>query len=374
MTPTSDIPVSASCAAHSCSFRDLVCLSESELAQYDIAEINLACAVGLPGAEMLDVESCLHTLDEWAEKVRWQTLKQIHLFERWPDRFHHSPSFFRVVALVTVLQRDLGLRYNPALMCDPSEPERDDGFFTSAANLFLHGIIEGKGGTCSSLPPLYVAIGRRLGYPLRLVRTNGHLFARWDDPATPERFNIECTSLGMVSHPDAYYLQWPFTMTAEQARRNGYLRSLTRQEELALFLGTRGACLQANWRMREAVEAHAWAASLAPQYREEAVFLERAVDRWHGLLRQVLPPDQPPITVRHAGRRFPVLPLPVEQEIVALQLLEEQVASRSADPCYCPALYRKVHEWSALPGRPGGGYWGFVRSGLAKDRYPHLLS
>ena len=29
-------------------------------------------------------------------------------------------------------------------------------------------------GTCSSLPVLQVAVGRRLGYPLKLVTTKGH--------------------------------------------------------------------------------------------------------------------------------------------------------------------------------------------------------
>lgn len=42
---------------------------------------------------------------------------------------------------------------------------------------------------------LYVAIGRRLGYPLKLVECKGHLFVRWED--AKERFNIEGTSRGL---------------------------------------------------------------------------------------------------------------------------------------------------------------------------------
>ena len=67
------------------------------------------------------------------------------------------------------------------------------------------------------MPVLYVAVGRRLGYPLKLATTKGHLFARWDGldhsyPAWRERFNIEGTH-GFSSYPDDYYKTWPFKLT-----------------------------------------------------------------------------------------------------------------------------------------------------------------
>jgi hypothetical protein len=48
-------------------------LSEAELADFDVAEVNLAAAVGLPGAEGLDIPACLAKLDEWAALVREAT-------------------------------------------------------------------------------------------------------------------------------------------------------------------------------------------------------------------------------------------------------------------------------------------------------------
>ncbi len=45
------------------------------------------------------------------------------------------------------------------------------------------------------MPVLYVAIGRRLGYPLELVTTKGHVFACWED--SNDRFNIEGTNEGL---------------------------------------------------------------------------------------------------------------------------------------------------------------------------------
>jgi len=49
---------------------DLVRLEGSRLAALDLALVNLACAVGLPGSDEIDVDFCLSSLDEWAERVR----------------------------------------------------------------------------------------------------------------------------------------------------------------------------------------------------------------------------------------------------------------------------------------------------------------
>ena len=52
------------------------------------------------------------------------------------------------------------------------------------------------------MPILYIAIGRRLGYPLKLVHAHGHDFVRWDEPGG-ERFNIDATSPGFHLRPTA---------------------------------------------------------------------------------------------------------------------------------------------------------------------------
>jgi hypothetical protein len=57
----------------------------------------------------------------------------------------------------------------------------NDGFFADPSKVFLHGLLgPERVGTCSSLPVLYVAVGRQLGYPLKLVTAKGHLFVRWE--------------------------------------------------------------------------------------------------------------------------------------------------------------------------------------------------
>ncbi len=39
-------------------------------------------------------------------------------------------------------------------------------------------IADDNGGTCVSMPVLYTAVARRLGYPVKLVLAKGHAFCR----------------------------------------------------------------------------------------------------------------------------------------------------------------------------------------------------
>ncbi len=264
----------------------LVDLSGPDLAAQDIAAVNLACAAGLPGAEGVDVGRCLSVLDAWARHIERETARCAGQFHKDPAAFENSWAYFRVLVLATVLQQDCGVRYDPALI------ERDD-FFANAENLFIHGVLQGKGGTCSSLPPVYVAVGRRLGYPLKLVQTNSHLLVRWDDLATGERFNIECTSQGLNCHPDDYYRNWPLPTMPETVDRCGWLVSQTPCDELAGFLVNRGHCWLDNGQHGQAAESYAHACTLAPRHGGYPDCLRDAWNRWHDQLRQSAPPPFP---------------------------------------------------------------------------------
>ena len=80
----------------------------------DLAETNLNFACGLPGSETLDVAGYLRQLDTWARLVAAKTERFLPMFHRSPAEFDGSLPKFRMMALVTVLQRDLGVRYDPA--------------------------------------------------------------------------------------------------------------------------------------------------------------------------------------------------------------------------------------------------------------------
>jgi regulator of sirC expression with transglutaminase-like and TPR domain len=221
--------------------------SDEELAARDIAETNLQCALGLPGAEDLDIFACLKKLDAWAQLVRQNTETWWPMFIKSPQDFDSSAAHFRMMALVTVLQRDLGVLYNLSF----SEGEYNG---TDSRNLFIHGILSGHGGTCVTMPVLYAAIGRRLGYPLKLVQTKEHIFVRWDDPRG-ERFNIEATSVGYMPHDDEYYKTWPYRLNSTELNSGVFLKSLSPRQELGLFLYERAICLCDNLQFELALES-----------------------------------------------------------------------------------------------------------------------
>jgi hypothetical protein len=271
---------SESRVSHSC--WDLCELPEVDLAKWDIAALNLAAAQGLPGLDKVDVAACLDRLDDWADRVKLETLRHVYRFDpqtRKPQTeftYGNSLGRFCCYILLQVLQEDCGVVYNPARKFDPN--------FGDAADLFIHGILDenGHGGTCATMPVVYVAVARRLGYPVKLVEGRGHLFFRWDDPRgtvvkwdrpettfwiPPDRFNVEGAGEGIAYYPDSYYIQWPKLWTETDFEHGRYLRSQTVKEELAGFLVARGECWYEYALWNEALKAYHYARQLVPDDR-----------------------------------------------------------------------------------------------------------
>ncbi len=238
--------------------------SDEELGREDVALTNLLCAIGLLHAENLDIPRCLDQINKMAKRVRSQTRRNLYRFHRRPKEWKNSEAYWRVGMMITVLQQDIGVRYDPWCVKHPNFDFRD------SRRVFLHGILFGDGGTCASMPVLYVAISRRLGYPLKLVHAKGHVFARWDDPkgrrwGEPARFNIEATGQGFSSFPDERYRTEPAEITDAEFATGAFLRSLTPREELASFLAGRGSCLLDTRRFSEAARMFHWSVMLAPR-------------------------------------------------------------------------------------------------------------
>ncbi len=238
---------------------------------YDIAAANLAAAVGLRGAEDVDVESALAWLDHAAKRSHFETSRHSYQFRDRPQEFGNSAAYFCMLAMVTVLRQEFGVRYNPARVRDPKfqDPYCIDPDFSDSRDLFIHGMIGGPGGTCASMPVLYVAVGRRLGYPLKLVLAKEHLFVRWDDAegkvcSPGARFNIEATSEGLHCPPDERYRNWPIPVEEKELAKGLYLRSLEPNEEVSLFRSTRTICLWENGRYADALRECQYAILLAP--------------------------------------------------------------------------------------------------------------
>jgi hypothetical protein len=269
------------------SLDELLKMSPEQLADVDIAEMNLLCATGLPGAENLDIDQRLATLDRWAARVKHETDRHLYRFAQNPGNYENSEGYFRMLMLVTVLQQDFGVHYNKQRIRDVD--------FRRSQDLFIHGMIgDDNGGTCVSMPAIYTAVARRLGYPVKLVLTKSHTFCRWDAPN--DRINIEGTNQGMNSFSDEYYLTWPEKVSEAEARHNRYLISLTPAEELASFLASRGHCLIDNGRTKEAFDAYAAANRLAPKH---PAYLAWARDAQRRL--------QPPTFARQGFREPPMV-------------------------------------------------------------------
>ncbi len=89
-----------------------------------------------------------------------------------------------------------------------------------------------------------------------------------------------------------YYRQWPFTLTEQEMQAEGYLKSLTPAEELAVFLSIRGMCLREAGRVREAADAFVAATRLAPNCRSYRLMLASldgsSSDRRHSTTKTVI--------------------------------------------------------------------------------------
>jgi hypothetical protein len=280
------------------SLRQLLDSSPTQINQSDITLLNLLCADGLPGAENLNLRDCVVTLDGWAKRIESETERHLYRYKANPREYESSEGYFRMLMMAVVLYEDFSVRYNPERMSTPGNLDPNDHFFADSRDIFLHGLLSPslnaqpsapnqappqsstlnlRLGTCSSMPVLCVAIGRRLGYPLKLATTKSHVFLRWE--GVGERFDLEATGKGMNRYDDQHFKQWPFPVTEQEIQADGYLKSLTPAEELALFLSLRGHCLKEAGRMSDAIASYAEAVRLAPDARPYRVLLADARQR-----------------------------------------------------------------------------------------------
>lgn len=231
-------------------------MSPGELAGVDVAAVNLACAAGLPGAENLDVAGCLATLDKWTDTVRRYTRDATRDYYADPTYYHDHKGFFCLLSMITMLKRGLGVTYQPTAVGNYD--------FSDSRDDLLHGLLTRKLGTCASLPVLFVAIGRRLDYPVHLAVAKGHVFCQWVNP-DGSRLNFEGSGPGGGEmRPDEHFHRWPRLMTAADLASGLYLRPLVPVEQFALFLETRGHCWADNGRFAEARVAYEQAGRVAP--------------------------------------------------------------------------------------------------------------
>lgn len=300
-------------------WRELIKCSDEELAQFDIAAVNLACAMGLPQTEDINIPDCLKTLDRWAEAI-YKITQGCPWFLDNPEKYDGSFNLFRIHVMFAVLQLHHGFHYRADRI---GRPETEEARLR-AEELFIHGLLQGKGGTCSSMPVLFIAVGRRLGYPLKLVKAESHYFVRWDSPE--ERFNIEVSGLkGFNCYPDDHYRSWPFPVSPQKEAGQCLLVSLTPRREMAAFMLERGCAWDTAGSYLDATHSFVWAKVLEPENLFYGAMCLKEMERWTDYINTILPIPHPKIG--HQGppkRRYPpeIIPLEVEQQIITLEVVQ----------------------------------------------------
>jgi len=184
------------------------------------------------------------------------------------DQFHASPGawkddirFFRLGVLCWYVADVLGIRYR--------EDQRDlhSVSYTDPADLFVHGVMDTRQGTCGNMAALHVALAWRLGWPLHLACAGPHIFCRYDDGEVVH--NIECTNNsqgGFQSHPDEHY-QESRGIPDAAIECGSDLRALTPRQMLGLFVGLQGRHREDTGLLAEAEKDYLQARTLFPENR-----------------------------------------------------------------------------------------------------------
>ncbi len=238
----------------------LLARSDRELEHIDPLILNLAVARNLPEFASLDVDRYARQLDEWAAEVKHDTERHYYRFVEKPEDFKHSEIEYKISWLASDINAVFKIDYDLEDF-DAARPE----------NLFLNGLVDRKVGTCVSMPLLYVALGWRLGYPIKLVSVPTHLFARWDDGVN--RINIEATGYGGELSDEAYESEF---FVSQRCKDRGALESLTPRQMLAQMILARAHCWARRGNVHEHLADALRANLLDPKHPLAMVELERA--------------------------------------------------------------------------------------------------
>ena len=271
---------------------------------------------------------------------------------------------FRIQAMISHLQRDIGIRYHTGRIAEHSAFE--------AVDHFLHGIFLSDGGTCGNMPVLYTAVGRKLDYPLVLVGTRSHLFCRWDGR---ERFNIEGAGEGVSFVPDEHYYSGRFEMPPETVKACGYLESQPPRVELGGFISQRAHCWMDLKNYQEAASSFAWANELAPDPTDPtrrnggmfAFLTWQALREWDKELHSRLPGRMfPKLDIGIPPAKFRRLPRELEKEMIRLRVQQSIMDDPEYErlwwgpmrkypftrPPKLPEVLRVDFRWNELDRRP----------------------
>jgi hypothetical protein len=257
------------------SVAQMMSMSDSELDGLDPIVMDLAIARGIPECMELDVSKYVTTVDEWAIAIREKNSRD-EAAGRTGPLYRQSKKLWLAGGMAIELARTFGVRYT----AEPLNLSRPD-------QSFVYGAIERGTGTCASMPVLYLAIGRRLGWPIHAVVSNDHMWARWDDgiPVDKggERFNLEATTAGIAGHENEFCSNLDSDYADElktpaiAIRSGSDMSSLTSRETLGIFLQARAGYWSSHQDWRRAEDDAILALACFPRNRDLRIGLLTAM-------------------------------------------------------------------------------------------------
>jgi len=169
--------------------------------------------------------------------------------------------FFRLLALAGFFHEELGIRYREDQKNIRSIEYKDPG------DLFLHGLMDTRQGTCGTMAALWVAVCWRLGWPVYLGVVRTHFICRFE--ADDVAWNLETTAVdmgGLCVHPDEHYHEVD-GLSKKAVACGSDRRSLTPYETLAAFISLRARFWDDNYRFDLSYIDYAMAAAFYPHSR-----------------------------------------------------------------------------------------------------------
>lgn len=239
-------------------YRQLLPYSDEQLAQVDPLWMNLLVAKSIPSLSNLDIHRYQRQADEWAHDVRVRLPAAEQVFHRTPWEWKNDVNFFRLGVLCGYLEHEAGIAYN--------EDQRYESavFYTDPSDLFLHGVMDTRRGTCGNMAALHVALGWRLRWLVSLACVQSHYICRYDDGQVTH--NIEATQAGyggFKSDPDEYLIK-RHGLTLKAISSGSDLRAVKPRELLGIFIGLRGRHMKDTGNLEEAEKDYLLARHLFP--------------------------------------------------------------------------------------------------------------
>lgn len=212
----------------------LVGMTNRQLKQIDPLIMNLLVAREIPSLADLPILRYVQTLNKWEQDIRRGIPEVEYKFRATPHDWKNDINFFRLGYVCYYLDSQIGIRYRE------DQKDKKSVWYTNPGDLFAHGVIDSRQGTCGNMALLHVALGWRMNWPVSLACVWSHFICRYDDGHVTH--NIEATKNGgggFHSHPDEYYIQ-EYKLPPQAVESGSDLRALTPREMLGVFIGLRG--------------------------------------------------------------------------------------------------------------------------------------